>query len=226
MCGRATITSSYKEVEEFLGFSFESDLIREYNDRVPNFNVAPTHELPIYTAEDDRPLAFMRWGLIPFWAKDHKIGSRLINARAETVPVKASFRAAFKKRRCLVILDGYYEWRKSDEGKIPYRITYKSGKPFAVAGLWENWKSPDGQNIQSFTMITRAANVPMSSIHHRMPYAVKKEYHRLWLEGQFSGPGWEHFMEESSLPFQDYYRVSTDVNKVANNQPELLQAVE
>lgn len=223
MCGRATLVSDYKQVESLLSRQLDAEEIEEYNRHLPNYNVAPTHLLPVVTSNNSGALSFKRWGLIPFWAKDSKIGSKLINARAETVGIKASFRNAFKKRRCLVLIDGYYEWRKSDGKKLPFRVTFEEGQPFAVAGLWEEWKNPEGKSIDTFTMITRSANVKMSGLHHRMPYAVLKDYHQLWLTGDFNPENWADFMEDTSIPFSDYYPVSADVNHVKNNHPQLIE---
>ena len=124
----------------------------------PGYNVAPTESVLTVRNVEGREAAFMRWGLVPFWVKDPKIGSRMINARAETVAEKPAFSNALKKRRCLVLADGYYEWQKTPAGKRPYRIILKSGEPFAMAGLWETWRDPQGNVVPSCTIITTAAN--------------------------------------------------------------------
>ena len=125
--------------------------------------------------DGDWEAGFMRWGLIPHWAKDPKIGSRMINARAETVAEKPSFRNALRRRRCLVLADGFYEWRRDGKTKTPMRIVMRSGEPFAFAGLWETWKDPDGTVIPSCTIITTTPNDLLSPIHNRMPVILPKD---------------------------------------------------
>ena len=139
----------------------------------PRYNVAPTQQVPIMRAtpdEADRELAQVRWGLIPFWAKDAKIAYSLINARAEGIDAKPSFRKAFKRRRCLIAADGFYVWEKKGTPKQPWRITLADGEPFAFAGLWERWeKAPDGVPVESCTIVTTAANALVAKLHDRMP---------------------------------------------------------
>jgi putative SOS response-associated peptidase YedK len=126
----------------------------------------------------------LRWGLVPFWAKDPSIGNRMINARAETVAEKPAYRAAYRRRRCLVLADGFYEWHKEGNGKTPYFISVANGAPFAFAALWENWQSKDSEeSIQSATLITTAANDFLSSLHHRMPVILGPEIAERWLAG-------------------------------------------
>lgn len=124
----------------------------------------------------------MRWGLVPFWAKDLKIGARMINAQSETAATKPAFRAAFKKRRCLVLADGFFEWRKEGKEKIPTYIFQKSKMPFAFAGLWENWKSPEGEQVRSCTILTTTPNELIQPIHNRMPVLLSQETEALWLD--------------------------------------------
>ena len=165
----------------------------------------------------------MRWGLIPFWAKDPKIGARMINARSETVAEKPAFRNALKKRRCLVLADGYYEWQKTPVGKRPYRIIMKSGEPFAMAGLWETWKDPQGNVVPSCTIITTAANDFLAPIHNRMPVILPRESEELWLD-----PGVDDatLLTDLLIPYPDKrinaYEVSTIVNYAGNVSPEVI----
>ena len=168
----------------------------------------------------------MRWGLIPFWAKDPKIGARMINARAETVAEKPAFRNALKKRRCLVLADGYYEWQKTPTGKRPFRIVMRSGEPFAIAGLWETWKDPQGNVVPSCSIITTAANDFLSPIHNRMPVILPRETEEMWLNSD---------LEEASAltdilisypgDGMDAYEVSTMVNYARNDGPEVIARV-
>ena len=169
MCGRYTLIADLGDLAqrfEFDGSDFSYD---------PGYNIVPTESVLTVRNVDCREAAFMRWGLIPFWAKDPKIGARMINARAETVAEKSAFRSALKKRRCLVLADGYYEWQKTPVGKRPFRIVMRSGEPFAFAGLWETWRDPQGNVVPSCTIITTASNGFLAPIHNRMPVILPRE---------------------------------------------------
>lgn len=152
----------------------------------PRYNICPTQDVPVVRAGANagRELVMMRWGLVPAWSKDAAIGSRMINARAETVAEKPSFRDPYKSRRCLIPADGFYEWRKSEGGaKQPYRMTLAGGAPLAMAGLWEHWeKAPDATALETCTIITTAANASVRPIHHRMPVILKAAAHDAWLD--------------------------------------------
>ena len=168
----------------------------------------------------------MRWGLIPFWAKDRSIGSRMINARAETVVDKPSFRDAFRRRRCLVLADGFYEWRRTGSGKRPMRVALRSREPFAFAGIWSMWKDTEGNPIPTCAIITTSANELLSPIHHRMPVILPREMEGLWLDRSIQDPG---ALRGVLTPYPDdameAYEVSTLVNSVANDGPELITHV-
>ncbi len=179
MCGRFAFYSPTEATAALFGVSAVPDI-------KPRYNVAPTQDIAAVRigAEDSRELALLRWGLVPFWAKDPSIGNRMINARAETVAEKPSFRAAYRHRRCLILADGFYEWRKEADGKTPYFISLASGEPFAFAGLWEDWHSKDtGEALQTTAIITTAANEFMSQLHHRMPVALQLDTADRWLDG-------------------------------------------
>ena len=177
MCGRYSLTTPVEAV----GRLFE---VAERPNLPPRYNIAPSQEAPgVHSdAAGGRVLAPMRWGLIPSWAKEAKIGYRMINARAETVAEKPAYRSAFRHRRCLVPADGFYEWRKLGTSKQPYRITRADGAPFAFAGLWERWRAPDGALIDSFTIITTVANDLLRPIHDRMPVILDPADHGPWLD--------------------------------------------
>lgn len=180
MCGRYTITIDADSAREDLG------IVQMPADFTPRFNVAPTQPIAVVADANTRAAEWMRWGLIPSWAKDPSIGSKLINARAETVNEKPSFRAAFAKRRCLILADGFYEWQKGAGAKgrsQPYYFRREDGKPFAFAGLWEFWKSPEGEPIRSATIITTAANDLVRPVHERMPVMLSGDDLWTWLEG-------------------------------------------
>jgi putative SOS response-associated peptidase YedK len=191
----------------------------------PRYNAAPTQRMPVVRIVDDkRELALLRWGLIPSWAKDPKIGNSLINARGETVAEKPAFRSAFKARRCLVLVDGFYEWRKlPGGGKQPYRITMADGSPFAFAGLWERWDKGD-EPLETFTIITTTANELVVPIHDRMPVILDPADYDAWLESP-----------DTAIPMaliQPYparrmsaYPVSTRVNSPRNDDAAVIERV-
>ena len=179
MCGRFAFYSPTEATAALFGVSKVPEV-------KPRYNIAPTQSIAAVRvgADDSRELALLRWGLIPFWAKEPSIGNRMINARAETVSEKPSFRAAYRKRRCLVLADGFYEWRKEADGKTPYYISLASGEPFAFAGLWEDWHAKDSdESLQSAAIITTAANDFMSQLHQRMPVVLEKDSADRWLDG-------------------------------------------
>ena len=217
MCGRYTLRTPVDSLAE----TFE---ITEYPSSItPNYNVAPTQEVAAVVEEDDqRKLEMFHWGLIPSWAKDPTIGNKMINARAETVSEKPSFRSAFKKRRCLILADGFYEWKKTDSGKQPYHIKMEDGSPFAFAGLWETWK--DEEEIHSCTIITTGANDLMSEIHHRMPVILHPENYEVWLDPDFDEKeALTSLLNPYPADDMEAYPVSRRVNKPFNNEPSVLE---
>ena len=217
MCGRYTLKTSINSLAEH----FE---IEEYPSSItPSYNVAPTQEVAAVVEEDDqRKLEMLHWGLIPSWAKDPAIGNKMINARAGTVSEKPSFRSAFKKRRCLILADGFYEWQKTDYGKQPYHIKMEDGSPFAFAELWETWK--DGEEIRSCTIITTGANDLMSEIHHRMPVILPPEDYAMWLDPDFDEKEpLASLLKPYPADAMEAYPVSRRVNKPSNNAPSVLE---
>ena len=179
MCGRFAFYSPGEATAALFGVSGALPVEARYN-------IAPTQYIAAIRndGEDGRELTMLRWGLVPFWAKDPSIGSRMINARAETVAEKPSYRAAYRHRRCLVLADGFYEWHTEGGVKRPYYISAADGQPFAFAALWENWQSKvSDESIQSTTLITTEANEFMSTLHHRMPVVLRSEAADLWLAG-------------------------------------------
>lgn len=224
MCGRSSLTKTEKELEERFRATFYSEDLERYNP-LPNFNVAPTHMHPVITQEEPRVIHLYRWGLIPSWAKDMKIGSKLINARIEGIEEKPSFRSAFQKRRCIVPFDGYYEWQKTPEGKIPYRIQLRDTEIFTIAGLYEHWKDPKGEVIHSFTLITHEADAAISHLHDRQPMVLLPEQEKLWLDASI--PTKDLINELGHIPGSHFtwYRVSDRVNNVRENDAGLIEAV-
>ena len=183
MCGRYSLKADIAQLA--MRFEFAADeAIHE-----PAYNIAPMQQVLTVTNDGELRAEYMRWGLIPFWAKDAKIGYRMINARGETVAEKPSFRTALRKRRCLILADGFYEWQKlGGKQKRPMRIVLKSGEPFAFAGLWETWKDPEGEMVKSCTIITTAANDFLRPIHDRMPVILPQESESFWLDKDVEDP--------------------------------------
>ena len=184
MCGRFTLTSAPDEVAR----AFELDEIPRLE---PRFNIAPGQDVAtIQQGEGGRSvLTLRRWGLVPFWAKDPKIGARLINARAETLDAKPSYREAFRRRRCMVPADGFYEWAAAGGGqRQPYWVARTDGACFAMAGLYERWKSPQGEWLETCTLITTDANERLRTIHDRMPVILEPADYALWLDSRLREP--------------------------------------
>ena len=228
MCGRFTLKSRPADVAELftvLQTTLSFDPPAEIN---PNYNVAPTQDILAARQVSTNRLEFatLRWGLVPFWAKDLKIGSRMLNARSETAATKPSFRAAFKKRRCLVVADGFYEWQKlPDKSKQPFYITMAAEQPFCFAGLWESWGKGD-QEVQTCTILTTEANSLMEPIHDRMPVILETEDFATWLDPDFHET---ETLQSLMKPFDSgelkATPVSTFVNKVANNSKQCIKPV-
>jgi putative SOS response-associated peptidase YedK len=218
MCGRYTLKNPMDVLAEY----FE---VEDYpSSLTPSYNIAPTQEVAAVVEEDEkRKLEMLRWGLIPSWAKDPAIGNKMINARAETVSEKPSFRAAFKKRRCLIVADGFYEWQKTDNGKQPYHFKLKDSSPFAFAGLWETWDK-EGEEIRSCSIVTTDANDLMNEIHHRMPVILHPENYGVWLDQGFDE---KEALIDLLRPYpsdeMEAYPVSRRVNKPANNEPSVVE---
>lgn len=217
MCGRFAFYSPAEATAALFGVTGSLDV-------KPRFNIAPTQFVAaIRNDEDDgAELTSFRWGLVPFWAKDPSIGNRMINARAETVAEKPSFRNAYRKRRCLILADGFYEWHTEDGAKIPYFISLASGAPFAFAGLWENWQSKEtGEVLQTTTIVTTAANEFLSQLHHRMPVVVEPDNAQRWLGGN------TEFLVEyaDNSPAFRAWPVDRKVNNARNEAPDLTEPV-
>lgn len=219
MCGRFTLNQTAATLAQAFELEAVPDLTAQYN-------VAPTQMVATVVQKsesDKRQFQQLRWGLIPSWAKDPGIGAKLINARAETVAEKPSFRSAFKHRRCLVLADGFYEWHQKQGKKQPFYFRLQNGQPFAFAGLWEKWQSPEGEEINSCTILTTAANEVLQQIHDRMPVILAQEDYNLWLDPQQQKP---EVLQPLLRPYpaaaMSSYPVSTLVNKPQHNTPECI----
>lgn len=180
MCGRYTLKSDIEDLmEAFPGFDMPDDLTLRYN-------IAPTQTVPVIANDGKNKVAHFRWGLLPAWSKSASIGNRMINARAETLATKPSFRVAYRRRRCLVLADGFYEWRKEPgrKTKTPIYIQLADGRPFAFAGLWEMWQPNDAETLFTCTIITTIPNELIEPIHQRMPVILAPQDYILWLDVQ------------------------------------------
>ena len=227
MCGRLTQRLTWHEIHALLSLAGPAANLR------PRYNLAPSQNAAVVRNDaGERRLSMLRWGLIPPWAKDPGVGHKLINARAETAAVKPAFRAAFSKRRCLIPVDGYYEWRREGSVRQPWLITRRDGGPMAFAGLWERWRVPEGtvlrgslaerrpgNVVETFTVLTTEASATMCALHHRMPVILPSEEFGAWLTGDDVqlGPVPEDWLA--------MHRVGLRVNNPRNDDPECVVAL-
>ncbi|MBB15449.1 hypothetical protein CMK22_09255 [Candidatus Poribacteria bacterium] len=219
MCGRFTfVTDQETLTETFPEFKFSG-----YH-YAPRYNIAPSQPIPVVANTGDCKVEYFHWGLIPHWAKDHKISSKMINARSETLAEKPSFRVAYQRQRCLVLTDGFYEWRRNEDGsKSPMYIQTISRAPFAFAGLWESWDPPKGNPIRSCTIITTNANTFMSQIHHRMPVILDTKDFGQWLTPEEKN---SDQLQGLLKPYESEtlvgYKVSSYVNSPRNDSSDCI----
>ena len=223
MCGRARLSSDVSEIK--LVFSIPPD--RPAPNIAPSWNVAPTDPLPVVRFDPragERSLDVMRWGLVPFWAKDTKVGFANINAKAEGIEDRPAFREAFQRRRCLVPVDNYYEWKKTANGKQPYAIALADRGLMALAGLWETWRSPAGERVRSFAIITTIPNELCAEIHNRMPVVLSPAR---WPEWLGEAPTDARRLKALLVPYPAEemvcWPVSARVGNVKNNDPGLIE---
>lgn len=222
MCGRfAFATPIAVFADAFPDFTVPEDF-------GPRYNIAPTQPIPVVPNDGTKTVQLFHWGLVPHWAKDPAIGNRMINARAETLAEKPSFKRAFAERRCLILVDGFYEWRK-DAGartKTPIHIKLKTGKPFAFAGLWETWHDANGDPLRSCTIVTTTPNELIGRFHHRMPVILPLEAYDAWLDPEPADP---EALKPLLIPYPTgemvAYPVSTGVNRAANDSPDCIVQV-
>jgi len=215
MCGRFTLWLQFGDlVKAFPGLTFPEFL-------PPRYNIAPTQDVAVVPNDGLKQVQLFRWGLVPFWAKDPSIGNRMINARAETVAEKPAYRAAYRRRRCLVLADGFYEWRKEpgSRTKTPMYIQLASGEPFAFAGLWEVWR-PDDTPLFTYTIITTEPNALLEPIHNRMPVILPREAYDRWLDPAEKRAGsFSDLLVPCPAEEMVAYPVSTYVNRPGNDSP-------
>jgi putative SOS response-associated peptidase YedK len=216
MCGRFALTVDIEKIAKTFGVEVTLETTRRYN-------IAPTQNVVSIMRNGANHLAELRWGLIPSWAKDESIGSRMINARAESLAEKPSFKGLLRSKRCLIVADGFYEWRQDRGSKTPMFITMKDGEPFAFAGLWDSWKTPDGQQIRTCTIITTEPNEVVAPIHNRMPAILLPDVRDEWLDPSIKD---EHLLTNWLAPYPSDAMTAREVSRLVNDpkhdSPELL----
>ena len=193
----------------------------------PRYNIAPTQPVAVVPNTDEPHVDFFHWGFVPYWAKDPSIGNRMINARAETLAQKPVFRNALKRRRCLIPTDGFYEWRRNPDGtKTPMYIRMKGARPFAFAGLWERWNSPDGSELRSCTIITGKPNALVRDIHDRMPVIIPGELYKRWLDpAEVPAEKLEDLLQPFPAEQMEAFPVSRRVNNPKTDSPDCIASV-
>jgi len=221
MCGRFELHSALEIIAQIFSLG------RINVSLSPRYNIAPSQDIPIVLNEGGaRTLVLSRWGLLPPWAKDEKDGYKMINARAETVAEKPSFRQAFSRHRCLVVADGFYEWKKEGAKKKPVYVRLRSGKPFGFAGLYSDWNSPDGEAVRTSTIITTDANGVLAPIHDRMPVIIPPDQYELWLDPSVHE---KDRLIPVLMPYPDdelvLYEVTAAVNSPKNDSPENIERI-
>jgi putative SOS response-associated peptidase YedK len=219
MCGRFSLTSDIAKLQALFHFVYTGALSLR-------FNIAPSQEVLTVVEENGTRIGkMMKWGLVPSWANDPKIGWKMINARAETVDEKASFRHALKRRRCLILADGFYEWKKEGTKKIPYRFTLRNGEPFAFAGLWEKWDK-QGEPLYTCTIITTTANELVGEIHDRMPVILPADRQEAWLDPRLDDSEYvKSLLQPYPAEEMKMYEVSTIVNSPKNDVADCIEPV-
>lgn len=210
-------------IEEIIA-RFGIDILK--TDVTQRFNIAPSQTAPVVVkTAAGRTLTGMRWGLVPFWAEDPKIGYKMINARAETVAEKPSYKKCFQQRRCLVPADGFYEWQKAGSVKRPFRITLEKGAPFAFAGIWDEWQDPGGEKVHSFTIITTEANRALAAIHDRMPVILPQEAEAPWLDPLLDPRKLQDFLKPYPAEQMTVFEISASVNSPKNDNPQIIKPI-
>ena len=218
MCGRYSLHLPIHMIAE--EFDFSESMIPDFGER---FNIAPTQMVPVITNESPSEVQLFRWGLVPFWAKTIAIGSKMINARAETLLEKPAFKNLLKKRRCLILADGFYEWKKEGKEKTPHLIEKKTGGLITFAGLWDIWKDAEGREKKTFTIITTQPNSLMVPIHDRMPAIIEKENRKKWLSESLSADDAVLMLGPAEAAEYQARPVSNKLNKAAYDAADILE---
>lgn len=221
MCGRYTLTKPNKIAERF-------DTEPTAIDLSPNFNAAPTQTMPVVRAEEEgNVIELMKWGLVPPWSKDGKMSFSTINARAEGLEDKPTYRVPFRRKRCIIPADGFYEWKKTDGSKQPYYFELTDHELLAFAGLWDSWRGANGEELHTYTIVTTQANELMAPIHDRMPVILEKQYEEPWLDTNIEDVHLLHtFLKPYDSSKMSSFRVSKEVNVVKTNNATLVEPME
>ncbi len=221
MCGRFALPAPKKiKAKDLKVPQSEVDLLK------PRYNIAPSNAVPAVRNEAERHIELLRWGLIPSWAKDETIGARMINARAETLAEKPSFKGLLNKHRCLILAEGFYEWAEGKGGKQPYYIRLKSGEPFTFAGLWSHWQKPKADEIRTCTIITCPPNALLEKIHNRMPVILTDEARDVWLDPEnHDGPALSGLLRPYPANEMEAYPVSKTVNSPQNDTEACIESI-
>ena len=220
MCGRYVLLQQIKYLQEY----YKAD--SEVSEFRPSYNVAPTQLMPVVVGGNSHYISRMKWGLVPSSTKDPAIGYKMINARAEGIENKPAFRSALKARRCLVPSSGFYEWKKEGALKQPYFIRLQNQEVFSLAGLYELWKTPDGQELSTYTIITTKPNLLMEGIHDCMPVIMPRQNEEGWLDNSITDPNQlTRLLQPYSANQMEAYTVSTAVNKVTTNTANLIEPI-
>ena len=222
MCGRFAIEIPSEILVEMFGLAEPPPVL-------PRYNVAPTQQVPVIreSADGRNRLDHMHWGLIPSWAKDRSVGYKMINARSETITEKPSFRQAVRYRRCLVLASGFYEWRREGQAKLPHYLRIRDKSPMVFAGLWETWKSQEGESVESCTILTTAPNRLVEPVHDRMPVILHPDEYRTWLDRNITDPaGLSHLFLPYPADLMEMWPVSPLVNSAKNDLVQLIDRIE
>lgn len=218
MCGRFVLTVNPEVVQQ------EFNLTTPPAQMQPRYNIAPTQPVMVITNENPKEATYHKWGLIPSWAKDMSMASKMINARSESAAQKPAYRAAFRRRRCIIPTDGFYEWNENDGKKTPMFIHRPNNELYGMAGLWEIWHDPDGGELRTCSILTTDANAFMQQFHHRMPVILHKNDYALWLSPKEEPlPVLQDLMKAYDVDGLQAYEVSKAVNRVSNDTPSLIE---
>lgn len=221
MCGRFVLKDNIEDLSSCFQIDNVDDLLLE-----ARYNIYPGQNVPVIIMEERKKFVMMRWGLVPSWSNDPLIGFQMINARAETLSQKPSFKNSFKKHRCIIPCSGFYEWKKVDKKtKVPYFIRLRNGTPFALAGLWDRWNK-DGGYLTTFTIITTTPNNIIEPIHDRMPVILKSENHDMWINPDITDTeNISDFLKPYPSEEMELYEISTFVNNPKNDSPECIEPI-
>lgn len=216
MCGRYRLKRPWRDLHALYSIQNDSNRI------VPRWNIAPTQDVPVFRrGETGLDVSLLRWGLVPAWAKDLRIGNQCINARAESVAEKPAFRSAFRSRRCLLVADGHYEWRAEGKIKQPYLFTIGDDEPYTFAGLWEKWTAPTGETVETACLITTTPNAVAAEVHDRMPVILPRAAHTTWLDPKADAETLQGLLVPYAGEGMRTRKVTTRLNKATNEGPEL-----